>query len=85
MYTANPSNTLAINGSCCEADCSECSPVLRFCFRDSGHSHEDIETCSLGSLNRTSELFFVMSTSSAPIIRQIYSVSEFMESTLDVL
>ena len=74
MYTANPDNTLA-NGSCCEANCLECRPLLKFCFRDSGHSHEDIQTCSLDSLIRTSESFFIRAPNSAPNILQIYHVS----------
>ena len=74
MYTANPSNFLATNGSCCEVDCSVCSPVMRFCFRDSGHSHEDTETCSLESFIRNSESFFIRTANSAPVIPQVHTV-----------
>ena len=75
MYSANPNNSLA-DGSCCETEsCSPCSPVLNFCFRDSGHSRGDTETCSLLSIFRNSPTVFFQPAAGAQVIPGVYTVS----------
>lgn len=56
-----PMNFLA-DGSCCDSNCaddvccaastSRCAPTLRLCFRETGHSRDDIESCPLLEVTR---------------------------------
>lgn len=75
MYSATPNNYLATDGVCCRDNCGPCAPVLRFCFRESGHSHEDSETCTLGSFLRNTVSVHVQNSADSPRIPGPFTVS----------
>lgn len=75
MYSASPNNYLATDGVCCQDNCGPCAPVLRLCFRESGHSHADTETCTLGSFLRNSVSVHVQDSAGSPIIPSLFTVS----------
>lgn len=83
-------NTL-FDGSCCDASCGDdaaccaaasCSPTYRFCFRESNHPRDDLESCPLFQLTRDNPGIITLAAFNT-VVQSYYTVESKLLVTID--